>query len=196
MGKILNIYGTDVHLPEPKEGEYVEDWGFPDNPKEQYWRRKGLPDFFNEVEYDRGGNALLDKRQSDYAREEVRRCKEGFWFYNKGVPTYITGKNYFYLNFWKLEDDIYPDYRDLDRRYFLFLDHWEKVPWCLGIIVGKKRRQGATSIATSNLVYECIFYRNSFCGLTSKTQIDAKSAFTNMISFGYRQLPVFLNPNS
>jgi len=194
MGKILNIYGTDVHIPEPKNGEYVEDWGFPDNPKEQYWRRKGLPDFFNEVEYDRDGNALLDKRQSDYAREEVRRCKEGFWFYNKGVPTYITGKNYFYLNFWKLEDDIYPDYRDLDRRYFLFLDHWEKVPWCLGIIVGKKRRQGATSIATSNLVYECIFYRNSFCGLTSKTQIDAKSAFTNMISFGYRQLPVFLKP--
>ena len=68
------------------------------------------------------------------------------------------------------------------------------MPWCLGIIVGKKRRQGATSIATSNLVYECIFYRNSFCGLTSKTQIDAKSAFTNMISFGYRQLPVFLKP--
>ena len=194
MGNILNIYGTDVVIPQPQEGDYVENWGFPDNPSEQYWRRKGLPSFFDEVEYDKDGNALLDKVQSDYAREEVRRCKEGFWFLNNGVETYITGKNYFYLNFWKLEDDIYPDYRDLDRRYFLFLNHWEKTPWCLGIVVGKKRRQGATSIATSNLVYESIFFRNSFCGLTSKTQIDAKSAFTNMVSFGYRQLPVFLKP--
>jgi hypothetical protein len=113
---------------------------------------------------------------------------------NRGVPTYITGKNYFYLQWWKLEDDIYPDYRDLDRRYFLYLNHFENVPWCLGILIGKKRRQGQTSIATSNLVYECIFYKNSICGLTSKTQTDAKSAFTNMVAFGYRQLPVFLKP--
>ena len=74
----INIYGTDVLLPTFKDGDYIENWGFPDNQTEQYWRRKGLPDFFNEVEYDRDGNALLDKRQSDYAREEVRRCKEGF----------------------------------------------------------------------------------------------------------------------
>lgn len=189
----IEIFGTKVAIPEINENTYIEDWGTT-NPKEQYWRRLDLPDFFNEVEYDKDGNALLTNEQMQYARKEVDRCKNGFWFMNCGEPTYITGKNYFYLKFWKLEDDIYPDYRDIDRRYFLFLNHWEKVPWCLGIIIGKKRRQGATSVATSNLIYECIFYKNSFCGFTSKTQIDAKTAFTNMISFGYRQLPVFLKP--
>lgn len=191
MPDFIEIYSTKIELPEVPET--IENWGT-DNILEQYWRRRDLPDFFELVEYDRDGNALLDAKQSAYASEEVRRCKDGFWFLNRGIPTYITGKNYFYLQWWKLEDDIYPDYRDLDRRYFLYLNHWESVPWCLGILIGKKRRQGQTSIATSNLVYECIFYKNSICGLTSKTQTDAKSAFTNMVAFGYRQLPVFLKP--
>jgi hypothetical protein len=185
------IYGTLIDLPEIPDN--VEDWGT-DNPSEQYWRRHELPEFFESVEYDREGNALLDSRQRDYANREVKRCKEGLWFMNNGFPTYVTGKNYFYLQWWKLEDDIYPDYRDLDRRYFLYMNHWENVPWCLGIMIGKKRRQGQTSIATSNLVYECVFFKNSICGLTSKTQTDAKTAFTNMVAFGYRQLPVFLKP--
>jgi hypothetical protein len=186
----INVYGTEINLPEPVG---VETWGTEDK-SEQYWRRRDLPLFFEEVEFDKEGNALLTYKQRDYATEEVRKCKEGFWFMNNGVETYITGKHYFYLSYWKLENDIFPEYRDTDRRYFLFLDHWEKTPWCLGVIRGKKRREGATSQATSNLVYECIFYRNSFCGLTSKTQTDAKNAFTNMVAFGYRQLPVFLKP--
>lgn len=194
MSNTIEIFGTIVSLPEQPSVEKIENWGYPNNPKEQYWRKKEIPNFFKSVEFDKDGNALLDEKQSEYAKEEVSRCKEGFWFMNNGIPTYITGKNYFYLQWWKLEDDIYPDYRDLDRRYFLFLNHWEKIPTCLGILIGKKRRQGQTSVATSNLVYECIFYKNSVCGLTSKTQIDAKAAFTNMVSFGYRQLPVFLKP--
>jgi hypothetical protein len=194
MSNYIEIYNTKILLPTQPPIEEIENWGFPNSHKDQYWRRLELPSFFNSVEFDKDGNALLDKRQSDFAREEVRRCKEGFWFFNNGTPTYITGKNYFYLKYWKLEDDIFPDYRDLDRRYFLFLNHWENVPTCLGILIGKKRRQGATSIATSNLIYECVFFKNSNCGFTSKTLLDAKSAFTNMISFGYRQLPVFLKP--
>ena len=193
MTDFITIMGTKINFPEITEHTYIEDWGKSDK-SEQYWRRKELPAFFQLVEYDKDGNALLDRQQSEYAREEVRRCKEGFWFKNNGVDTYITGKHYFYLQWWKLEDDVYPDYRDTDRRYFLFLNHWESVSWCLGIVRGKKRREGATSQATSNIVYECIFYKNSFCGLTSKTQVDAKAAFTNMIAFGYRQLPVFLKP--
>jgi hypothetical protein len=193
VGDKVHIYGIELELPEHPSIDKIENWGT-SNPSEQYWRRMDLPLYFDKVEYNKEGDALLDSRQSEYAREEVRRCKEGFWFMSNGIPTYITGKNYFYLQWWKLEDDIYPDYRDLDRRYFFYLNHWENTSWCLGIMIGKKRRQGQTSIGTSNLVYECIFYKNSICGLTSKTNIDAKAAFTNMVSFGYRQLPIFMKP--
>jgi hypothetical protein len=193
MAEIIEIYGTKISVPLPTANDYVEDWGT-DNPKEQYWRRREMPAFFSQVEYDKEGNALLTPQQRAYASEEVRRCKEGFFFKSNGKTLWISGKHYFFLQWWKLEDDIYADFRMADRDYFLFLNHWENVPFCLGIIRGKKRREGATSQATSNLVYECIFFKNSFCGLTSKTQIDAKAAFTNMVSFGYRQLPVFLKP--
>lgn len=187
----IEIYGTKVSIP--SYDGVIENWGT-DVPSEQYWRKKDLPSYFKDVEYDKDGNALLNPEQRKYALEEVRRCREGFWFMNNGIKTFITGKNYFYLQFWKLENDVYPEYRDTDRRYFLFLDKWEKTSWCLGIVRGKKRREGATSQATSNLIYECIFFKNSFCGLTSKSEKDAKTAFTSMVAFGYRQLPVFLKP--
>lgn len=193
MSTVISIYGTNITLPAPAEGVYVENWGT-DDPKEQYWKRKGLPDFFELVEYNKDGDAILTTQQAAYATEEVRRCREGFFFLNNGGLTYITGKHYFYLMWWKLEDDIYAEFRQTDRKYFLYLDHWEKTTWCLGIIRGKKRREGASSQATSNLIYECIFYRNSVCGLVSKTLQDGKKTFTNMVAFGYRQLPVFLKP--
>jgi len=120
----VDIYGSLINLPETKDGVFIEDWGT-DDIKEQYWRRREIPDFFDDVEYDSDGNALLTAEQEAYGAEEWRRCRQGFYFLNKGVITYITGKNYFYLQWWKLEDDIYPDYRDADRRYFLFLNYWE-----------------------------------------------------------------------
>jgi hypothetical protein len=193
MANKVLIYGTEIDIPN-RDNEYIEDWGFPNNPIEQYWRRIPLPDFFEQVEYSKDGDALLNNEQREYAIKEVNRCRNGFWFMNNGIETYVTGKNYFYLQWWKLENDEYPEFRNTDREYFLFLNHWENVPWCLGVVRSKKRREGASSQATANLIYECIFFKNSFCGLTSKTQIDAKNTFTNLVAFGYRQLPVFLKP--
>lgn len=189
----VDIYGSLIDFPVIQEYQKIEDWGTSD-PSEQYWRRRELPSFFHEVEYDRDGNLTLTQEQEIYAREEERRCKKGYYFLNNGQLTYITGKHYFYLQWWKLEDDIYPDYRDTDRRYFTFLNYWEHILWCLGILRGKKRREGASSQATSNLIYECIFFKNSICGLVSKTEKDSKKTFLNMVAFGYRQLPVFFKP--
>lgn len=192
MGLSINIYGSLVYEPDIPLDTLIDGFGLPRH--EQLWQRKELPDFFDRVDVDKDGNVFLTPEQLAYARVEVNRCKNGYWFFNNGVPTYITGKNYFYLQWWKLEDDIYPDYRDTDRRYFLFLDYWEKILWCLGIIRGKKRREGASSQATANLVYEAIFFKNSKCGLISKSRDDSRDTFTEMVSFGYRQLPIFLKP--
>ncbi|SRR6266540_1277728 len=188
----VDIYGTMCYTEDNPLETLIGGWG--KDRSDQVWRRRELPLFFKNIEYDSDGNALLTPDQEQFAREEVIKCKDGYWFFNNGSPTFITGKNYFYLQWWKLEDDIYPEYRDTDRRYFLFLDHWEKVLWCLGIFRGKKRREGASSQATSNLVYECIFYTNSNCGLVSKTNIDSRDTFTDMVRNGYNQCPVFLKP--
>ena len=193
MQDYLEIYGTKVKLPHVSTAKYIEDWGTTD-PKEQYWRRHELPEFFENVELDKNKEPVFTDQQYEYAMREIDRCLNGFWFYNNGTPIYITGKNYFYIQWWKLEDGIYPDFRDADRRYYLFLNHWENVLWCLGIARGKKRREGASSQATANLIYECIFYKNTNAGLVSKTQTDSRETFLEMVANGYRELPIFLKP--
>lgn len=188
----VDIYGSLCYTDNAPLETLIEGWGLPK--EEQLWKRKDLPLFFDDVDIDKDGNAILNYQQQAFAAIEVERCKKGFWFYNNGIPTFITGKNYFYLQWWKLEDDIFPEYRDADRRYFLFLNHWEHVLWNIGVCRGKKRREGASSQATANLIYECIFFTNSNCGLVSKTQVDSRDTFTDMAAFGYHQLPVFLKP--
>ena len=192
MRETITVYGTQITLPEQPPINEIDGFDLP--VEEQVWRRRELPDIFDNIKYDSDGNAILNSEQAQYASQEVKRCKEGYWFFCGGKPLYITGKSYFYLTYWKLEDDIYPDFRMADRRYFLFMHHWENVLWCLGIARGKKRREGASSQATSNLVYEAIFYTNSNCGLVSKTQIDSRDTFTDMVRAGYQALPVFLKP--
>lgn len=192
MRETEKIYGTDILLPESPPINKVYGNDFPKN--EQYWRRSELPDFFESVSYNKEGDLILTEEQQEYAKEEVRRCREGFWFMNNGKPTYITGKHYFFLQWWKLEDDIYGDYRDADRKYYIYLNYWENIKWCLGIVRGKHRRAGASSQACANLMYECIFFQNSKCGLISKSKDDSRDTFTDMVAFGYKKLPAFLQP--
>jgi len=186
------IYGTQCRIPELPEHEQILNW---DKPKEeQMWVREELPEFFEKVEYTKSGDLILTEEQEDYAIQELERCKKGVWIYICGKSYYITKKYYFYLRWWTLEDGSHPEYRDCDRRYFTFLEHWENTPWALGVIRSKKRREGASSQATSNLVYEAIFYKNSNCGLVSKSNEDGRATFTEMVAYGYRQLPAFLKP--
>ncbi|MGI9214665.1 MAG: hypothetical protein ACR2HS_03140, partial [Gammaproteobacteria bacterium] len=144
--------------------------------------------------YEKNGDLILTLAQEQYAIKEVQRCKNGVWAIIGGKERYISGKYYFYLQYYTLEDGNSPDFREADRLYFLFLMYWENIDWCLGNIRTKKRRQGASSQSCSNLLYEAIFYKNSNCGLISKTKEDSKDTFTQMVTFAYRQLPVFLKP--
>ena len=186
------IYGTKCKLPDVPPHEKILN---SDKPKdEQMWAREELPSFFEKVEYTKSGDLILTEEQEDYAITELEKCKKGIWVYINGSSFYIPKKYYFYLQWWTLEDGSRPEYRDCDRRYFTFLEHWENVPWALGVIRSKKRREGASSQATSNLVYEAIFYKNSNCGLVSKSNEDGRATFTEMVAYGYRQLPAFLKP--
>lgn len=50
----------------------------------------------------------------------------GYWFYNRGKPTYITGWHFMYLNYWFMGADVKnsrPEYRDRDRKEFLYFHY-------------------------------------------------------------------------
>lgn len=192
MPQYEEIYNVNIRIPDPKPGQVILNSEKPQ--QEQLWIREELPEFFDRVQYNKAGDLILTTEQEEYADKEVHRCKSGVHIYINGKIEYIPKKYYFYLQYWVLEDGSRPEYRDCDRRYFTYLEHWENILWALGVIRGKKRREGASSQATSNLVYEAIFYKNSNCGLISKTRDDSKDTFTDMVTFGYRHLPPFLKP--
>jgi len=54
----------------------------------------------------------------DYIEAEFDRRELGFWFYNNGKPTYMTGSHYVYLQ-WTSIDVGYPDFRE-QTEYSLF----------------------------------------------------------------------------
>lgn len=189
----INIYGTTVRIPDiPENTASILYNDLPRN--QQKWKRMELPDYFETVEYDKQGSILLTAEQRAYADEEVKRCKNGIFAKIGGVVRYISKKYYFYLQYYTLEDGTSPQFREADRIFFLFLEYWQKIDWALGMIRIKKRRQGASSQECSNILYEAIFFRNSNCGLISKTKEDSKDTFTQMVTAAYRQLPAFLKP--
>lgn len=192
MGEKIRIYNTDIELPDVPPHEEIEDWGMPK--EEQYWRRKPLPSMFKFLNKDADGNIELTREQEEYASKEFHRIKNGFWFYNNGVPTYITGRNYYYLQYWTLENRKAPEYRETSRNYYLYLEHWYNVYWCLGIIRGKSRRSGASSEASANITGHVTTNKNARGGHVSKTSSDARKMFIYRMQFGFRHLPFFLQP--
>lgn len=68
---------------------------------------------------------ILDKKHEEYHKEIIWLKKLwyyrlfGYWFMNNGLPTYMTGSYFMYLNYYYLPTGILPQYRDRDRRWFI-----------------------------------------------------------------------------
>jgi hypothetical protein len=195
---IERIYGIDYLLPKEPRADQIDNRGL--EPKKQKFYRKPLPKIFDNLEFDEEDEPVYTDDQTEYINQELDRIEYGYWFYNynylldRSVATYITGLHYFYVQYWILEDGGAPEYRDADRRWFYFQDYCQRQPHIDGIIRSKKRREGATSQATASLVRTAIMGKDRFCGIVSKGNDDAESAFLNMVRKGFLKLPVFLQP--
>jgi len=192
MGEVIEVYHTKITLPDKPDDSEIENWGMP--PSEQYWRRKPIPSIFKVLERDDDGNVALTKPQEDFCNTELDRIRHGFWFFLNGVATYITGRHYYYLQYWTLENRKHPEYRDTSRRYYLYLEYWYNIYWCRGIIRGKSRRSGASSECSANATGHVTTTKNARAGHVSKTSADARKMFIYRMQFGFRHLPFFLQP--
>lgn len=187
-----SIYGVDYTPPPYPERKTIK--GYQSLFGDQKWVREPIPASFDDVDFDLDGNALLDEEQAAYITNEVERIKEGYYFFNRGELTYITGVHYFYLQYYTLEDGTKPEYRDADRKWFYFLDYCLGQKYITGIIRIKKRREGASSQAACFALWTAITTPQSNCGIVSKTGADAKTLFSDMIVKAFNGLPAFLKP--
>lgn len=163
----------------------------------QYWEPI-IPSFnykrerLKEEQHQEHNPEFIDERLQAYRDEMWARRDRGMWFMNNGVPTYITGQHFFYMNFWVIDVGL-PSYRDADRKYFLFWWYCQVDPNCYGMIEMTRRRAGK-SYRAACVMYEVISRNFEFHGgIQSKTGPDAKK-FYNKIIKSFKKLPDFFIP--
>ncbi len=190
--QVEHIYGIDYEIPDPPKKELI--YNNHKSIKDQLWEKQDLPSFMYDISYNDEDDAVFTEQQQRYIEDEIDRILNGFWYFNCGVLTFITGAHYFYLQYYTLEDGNSPSYRDTDRRWFYFFDYCYNHQYIDGIIRIKKRREGASSQVASIMLMWAMFFPNSNCGIISKTGKDAEDVFQKMITPAFTKLPEFIKP--
>jgi len=241
----------DYGYPVPQRFPQLKDIaGYKLSKHQQMFQRETYPQRLRDLEMEIRGNYNADKtgidrkeqmiindfwdqlnlRQDDY-QEEIEWIKMvwyhrlfGYWFYCNGKPTYITGVHYFYLNWWWL-DDVRPDYRDSDRRWWIgqkwlqydtytFRDidketglpirnrkgEYDMVDTGRKLWVGsnnpKSRRVGHTSKAECDNTEFATRTIEAHIGIQGKDEDNAENVFKNHFLRPYKKLPIIFKPLS
>lgn len=205
-GTTENIQGLDCHIPpvgfvhNVLTGELEERKVYSRSPKkaEQYWEATKLPSDYNklrdkEIQRQLEDKEFFDTKLEAFRQQEWDRRLNGFWFYNNGTPTYVTGLHYFYLTYWTLDTGL-PKYRDTDRKYFYFLQYCIEDPESFGMVEITKRRQGKTFRGGVFLYEFTSRTKNTRSGIQSKTGNDAKEVFRKAVVQPFKKLPHFFQP--
>ena len=129
----------------------------------------------------------------DYIDNEFTRREEGFWFYNKGVPTYISGTHYMYLQ-WSKIDVGAPDFRESNRLFFIFWEACKADSRSYGMCYLKNRRSGFSFMASGEVVNLATISSDSRYGILSKSGPDAKKMFTDKVVPISVNYPFFFKP--
>jgi hypothetical protein len=162
----------------PPLGE-IAGYGLPDH--EQKFQRVEIP-YFKSFKEEKAFNDQLWKWR-----------EEGYWFFNNGEPTWITGTHWYFLNFWELDVGL-PDYRDIDRRIFWFINYCDNDPNCYGVVEITCRRMGKSFRAACWLLERISRMRNAHGGIASKTGNDAEGFFKEKLIQPWRMLPKVFSP--
>lgn len=221
-----------IYLPKAPRLDLIEGYG--QNPKEQMFKREVMPKKLIEIERNNGNPRSVDEiwnyiemHQAELD-SEIRWIKKqwyyrlnGYWFFNNGKPTYLTGKHWYYLNWYRI-DVGYPKYRDRDRKYWVFkqfcltdtydfkdkdkdgnaiadedgyyhfYDTGRRI--CLGDVYVKYRREGATYKATCDMLETITKRLEAMGGIQSRNDKDARKVFQKKLVPAFKKIPFFFKP--
>lgn len=187
IGEIIEIQNLVIALPPAPKNlkKGANKWTVSEYPKElknvkTIFDWKNLPDEFK-------------SKWEGYIDEEFNRRDNGHWFYNKGVPTYITGTHYMYLQ-WSKIDVGNPDYREANRLFFIFWEACKADNRCYGMCYLKNRRSGFSFMASGETVNQATISSDARFGILSKSGSDAKKMFTDKVVPISLNYPFFFRP--
>jgi len=187
IGEIYEIQNFQIALP--KERSVYSN-------KEKKWKQFEYPKELARLKNIFDWRAYAEEKKADwfdYIDEEFKRREQGFWFNNKGTPTYITGTHYMYLQ-WSKIDVGAPDFREANRLFYIFWEACKADKRCYGMCYLKNRRSGFSFMSSAETVNQATISSDARFGILSKTGADAKKMFTDKvvpISINY---PFFFSP--
>jgi hypothetical protein len=209
-GSEVDIQGLKCNLPPEgyifniltKKLEFRGIYKTSDKKEEQFWKRIPMPIWYKDIikawdEYEKKRKEddpeFYDDKLEEYKKQEWDRRLNGFWFYNNGIPTYLTGMHYLYLQFWSI-DIGYPKFRIPDLEKFYFMDYCIQDPLCMGMLEVTKRRFGKSFVAGLFVSEYITRTKMTNGGIQSKTGSDAKKFFAKTVVNPFRRLPKFFRP--
>tara|TARA_R100000700_G_scaffold1829_3_gene4171 strand:+ start:884 stop:3130 length:2247 start_codon:yes stop_codon:yes gene_type:complete len=192
LGDIYNINGLLIGLPYTPKICYKRN----DKPHNQYWVRFSYPKILDRIKSIFQWNEMSNvfKQQwINYIEKEFDRREKGMWFMNNGIPTYITGTHYMYLQWTKI-DVGYPDYREANRIFYIFWEACKADSRSFGMCYLKIRRSGFSFMGSCEGVNTATISRDARIGILSKTGGDAKKMFTDKVVPISNNYPFFFKP--
>ncbi|MBP9793783.1 MAG: hypothetical protein KBC56_07280 [Flavobacterium sp.] len=183
-GEVIVLDNLKIMLPALPRNK--KDVLFSNLPKEeQYWRRQEVPS---------GLTPETQEVYTEYILKEFKRRREGVWFMNNGVPTWLTPAHYLGLQ-WNemLETGGFKEFRLAQATMYYFALACICDPRSVGMIFCKGRRTGFTEMVLDHIVDKSTSTKNAKFGITSKTEKDAISAFLKY-SYVVQNLPFFFIP--
>jgi len=191
IGQIIEIQNLRIALP-----AVDKPFKRSEKQKEQYWEKQEYPKELARIksrfDWDEYPNDFKEKWY-DYIDEEFKYRSDGYWFYNNGMPTYITGTHYMYLQ-WSKIDVGAPDYREANRLFFIFWEACKADNRCYGMCYLKNRRSGFSFMSSAELVNQATISSDARFGILSKSGADAKKMFTDKVVPISVNYPFFFKP--
>ena len=189
---VVSINGLKIALPKAPQKIYKRD----SSKKEQYWERFEYPKELSRIKSIFNWHAApsnFKDKWVDYIEQEFDRREDGFWFYNNGVKTYMTGSHYMYLQWTKI-DIGYPNYREANRIFYLYWEACKADNRSFGICYLKIRRSGFSYMGSEECANIATISKDARIGILSKTGADAKKMFTDKVVPISNNYPFFFKP--
>lgn len=178
--------------------------------KEQKFVRPEMPDYLKsavkEMLHQRGkkdskGNYLdpewvhpkYQLQINAWEDQEWERCKDGIWFWNNGVPTYLTPFYYWYLSSWRTYFGI-PAYRETDKEITYWILYFEEDPDSFGGAFNTIRRYGKSVLMGAWATHRTTRNYNHFCGMQGETDDKIKKFYNKFIKKPFYKLPYYHQP--
>lgn len=189
---VVDINGLRIALPKPPKN--IDNRS--KKKEEQYWETTPISKDLSRIKSIFHWHDTPDEFKGkwvDYIEQEFDRREQGYWFMNNGIPTYITGTHYMYLQWTKI-DVGHPDFREANRIFYIFWEACKADKRSFGMCYLKIRRSGFSFMSSCEGVNQATITKDSRIGILSKSGSDAKKMFTDKVVPISNNYPFFFRP--